>query len=549
MKPHLKNSLRWLLPLFLVGVTSLVYWNVLGADFVTWDDQILVYENPLIDPAVGADWGQFWRQAYLYLYMPLTYSAWAVLAQMSWQPNAGSLGGDTSPLNPQYFHVANLIVHLANVILVFSLMRMLVKRDIPALCGAALFALHPVQVESVAWISELKGLLCGFFALLALNLHCRQVLNARSTDTIPASRSRFTGAFPVLSALCYLLAWLCKPAALGVPIIAFVLDRFMLQRPTWVAFKSLSAWWLIAALFVLVSIRVQPPVPSAVTPLWTRPLVAADALAFYFGKLLAPVSLGVDYGRTPATVLAGPGYIAILVTLLGLGAIFVFGRQRIWLAAGCLIFILAVLPVLGLVPFRFQFYSTVADRYLYLALLGPALILAFAMEEIKFKFFKPMVLSGLCVLAGLTLVQTTHWHNSWTLFSHAYRLNPRSWASLNNMGSYLQKHNQPDEAMQYFESTVKFNPSSSNAWYGMGLLSQRRGRTDDALRFYKNTVQAEAGHNAAWNNMGIIYAERRNFEQATLCFENALRYSPSPKTEVARNAAKNLAMVRESQGR
>ena len=160
-----------------------VFCRVCGYEFLDFDDNLNVYENPLLLHLSPANLLRFWLKPYEGLYIPLTYSLWAILAKFSvWIPAA-----DGKLFNPQLFHSANLLLHGANTIVLFCLLRLLVKKDWPAAAGALLFALHPVQVEEVAWVTGLKGVLSGFFSLLALWLYA---LHGSSIQQVPGRWSR-----------------------------------------------------------------------------------------------------------------------------------------------------------------------------------------------------------------------------------------------------------------------------------------------------------------------------------------------------------------------
>ena len=336
-------------------------------------------------------------------------------------------------LRPAYFHAGNLALHIACVLLAFILLRRILARgagrqgetppgrgsavrDAAACGGALLFGLHPLQVESVAWISEARGLLCGVFAIVALWQYVEYSEFSRSRRPRMVHYVVATGAF--------LLALLSKPTAVAVPLVAGVLELGLWRRPFGRVFWPLAPW-LAAAAVVAVGTRslqsesLLPWVP----PLPVRPLVAADALQHDLVTLVAPLWLTPDYGRSPRWLmdqgwisLAGaPVLLAVLLALTGLGR-----SRRVWWTFAA-VFVAWLVPVLGLVPFHFQRISTVADRYLYLALLGPAAAWAWWLSRCPIRWVFRANLALIVSLGWMSFIQASYWRNDRTLFARRLR--------------------------------------------------------------------------------------------------------------------------------
>ena len=157
---------RWIVPLLIACATCAVFAVTLSCDFVSWDDKDNLFKNPSFNPPTLAAVARYWVDAYLDLYIPLTYSVWGMLATIAWSPAPDSHG---IQLNPQVFHAANLCVHLVAVGSAYALLRRLTGRRWPAAVGALLFAIHPLQVEAVAWATGMKDVLCGALSLISLH--------------------------------------------------------------------------------------------------------------------------------------------------------------------------------------------------------------------------------------------------------------------------------------------------------------------------------------------------------------------------------------------
>jgi len=389
--------LPWLV--LLVVVISGVYGQVVTFDFLTWDDPHHITENPRLNPVSWESVAQFWTEPYWGLYIPLSYTFFAAEATIAQAPessqagNGGEEGGArVTALNPAVFHFGSLLLHLVCVVLVFLVLHKLTDHAGAACMAALLFGLHPVQVESIAWVSETRGLLCAAFSLLAIRLFMlfsekHDVENVSLRDRSKTEQRQKMGdhatraiVWYFAATLCFLLALLAKPAAVAVPLLVGVLAIGWLRMPVVRVFSMLGPWLLLAAAWALLTRHVQPATELPfIAPWWSRPLLAGDALAFYLLKVVAPWPCGPDYGYNPQWMMGQWWFyygwiLPVVVAVL----LFRAKHRRVWLtAAGLSVFWL--LPVLGFIPFIYQRISMVADRYLYLAMLGPALMAAWVL--------------------------------------------------------------------------------------------------------------------------------------------------------------------------
>lgn len=555
-----------LLLLLVLGVPALVFARIVTHDFVLWDDTIEIYKNPYLNPATWQGVAEVWRHPYINLYVPVSYTAFALLASFARLPAPDPALGETGALlDPRVFHAASWTLHLANTLLVFAILRLLIRRQregdrtrhgpetssAAAAAGALVFALHPVQVESVAWASELRGLLCGAFSLLCIWLYLRRVVPDPPGDAgsqgnsggdpphlagaggpgahpWPAGRS---GTFMYGGALlAAALAMLAKPSAVSLPLVLVALDRWCLRRPWRACLASAAPFMALAAPAVLLTQDAQPVRPEIVAPLWQRPFVAGDALAFYLGKLILPFGLGIDHGRTPARVLSsGWGYAAwtipVAAALLAWWAARPAPRAS-WPAAAGAVSLAALLPVLGLAPFAFQFYSTVADRYLYMAMLGPALAAACFLAQRRSAGAWAAAGALLAGWAVLSYVQAGTWRNSVTLLSHAIEVNPASDVSFANRGMALARRGQLDRAEQDLRQALRLNPGNHKAHTNLGNVLLLRGRREAAIAEYRAAIAIEPSWAESHSNLGMALAMRHDLDEAAAQFGEALRLDP-----------------------
>lgn len=514
--------------LLLMIVTAAVFYQVRNYDFIS-DDYINIVENPNLSPATISRVRELWQKPYWGLYIPVTYTTWAAITQWAELPGASQ---SARKLDPRPFHSANLFFHLANVLMVFAILRMLTHTDWAAGCGALLFALHPVQVEPVAWISGLKDVLSGFFSFIAL---WQYLIYAAAPPAKMFSVRRDFFHFSIAS-LALAAAILSKPTAAMVPLVAWLLDRYVLGRTMRQCALALIGWVIFAAPFFFLAKWFQPDAGiEFLTPLWMRPLVAADAVAFYLYLLALPLSLGPDYSRSPAYVLEN-GWIYLTWILPFVSAVWIWlerGR-RPWLVASGGIVIVGILPTLGLVPFSFQDISTVADRYLYFSLLGPALGLTCFLSESRRRQTLIFLVGGvLLTLLGIqSFFQASFWRDSTTLYRHVLEINPRSWLAHAGLGDWLLRQGKFDQARVHYLEGLKIKPNDAALSNNLGTVLARQGRFDEARTQYLRALRNEPGNVDARTNLAHILAEQNDLDGAIRHYLQALQVDP--KHESAR---------------
>jgi tetratricopeptide (TPR) repeat protein len=488
--------------LALIAVATLaVFGRIVGHAWLGWDDLANTVRNPHLNPPSVAGTLFFWRHAYTDLYVPVTFTFWALLARIA--------------LAPWLFHAASLALHVGAVWAAFDLLRRLVRDERAACAGALLFALHPVQVETVAWMSGAKDLLCGLFALLAL---ARYVAFAS-----PEARGRARDF--VWATACFVLALLSKPSAVAIPLCAAVIDLALLARSPRRVARDLAPWFATALVWIFVTRAVQPAtaVPS-VAP-GSRLLVALDALAFYTGKLVFPLHLAPDYGRDPASVVgAGLPFVTGLA-VLALAAAALLSAGRIARAATGL-FVAGVAPVLGLVPFDFQRYSTVADHYLYLSMIGPALALAWVWSRASAPWTRIAAGAALLLLAARSAVQVGVWRDDETLWRHTLLVNARSWTAHDNLGSALEASGRAREAIPEFERALALNPRDARTQFNLGTALDELDRTAEAIPHLEEAVKLSPQDRLSRENLAIALLRAERPEDAEKQLRAALEIEP-----------------------
>ncbi|NIO11614.1 MAG: tetratricopeptide repeat protein [Deltaproteobacteria bacterium] len=526
-----------LISILLVILTVGVFWRVYDHEFV-WDDRIDIYENPHLKSDDAPEILVFWQKPYLNLYIPLTYTVWGTIARFSKVPP--NLEGIT--FDPTLFHVANLIVHLVCVLIIFAILRLMVGNDWAAGGGALLFALHPLQVETVAWVNGMRDLLSGMLSFLALWLYVAYArensLVAWAGSNAPAGSSESRqSTFSLgrgrlgygLATLAYLLALLAKPSAVVVPAIAWFLDYWVVRRSMRESLTGLVPWIVLALPVVVVTqVAQDETVIRYVTPFWARPLVAGDSLAFYLYKLFVPLWLGPDYGRQPEWVLSQWwGYVMWLLPCALLVTVWLGRHARPWLLVAVGIFMVGILPVSGLVPFTFQHVSTVADRYIYLAMFGAAFALAWFLSLCRGRIVPLFTVAVMIWMAFASSVQSLVWRDKETLWRHALTVNDRSRMANFNLGNILAAKGDLESAIQYYLNAARIDPDSTDNINNLGNVYLKQGKIEQAQEQYQLAVTINPRDDFAYYNLARIFADKGERPEAIKNFERVLELKPS----------------------
>ncbi|MGO8672539.1 MAG: tetratricopeptide repeat protein [Capsulimonadaceae bacterium] len=542
-------------------ITAVVYSHCVHMDFTDWDDQIHVFQNPWFKRMTPADLRHFWFHPYEQLYIPVSYMAYALLARIGGLSHLDSQITVTKSLfNPHVFHTANLILHTANVLLVFAVLWRVVdivrlrrdRQDGPArgagrgspwppFIGALIFAVHPLQVESVAWISEMRGLLCGLFCLLSTVLYLSAATAGEAPlrafaegEEISSSGREYGSMFRAgsywLAFVMFLVALLCKPAAVTLPLALFALDRWIVGRSIRSCAVALGPWLPFVVPFVLVTHSAQYVPRDETTAIWTRPFVAGDALAFYLAKLVAPVHLTIDYGRTPMLVTRRWwGYVTWLIPAALGGLIAVGSRARPWLVAAALWSVTLLLPVLGLAPFIFQGYSTVADRYVYLPMIGPCLAVAVWLSEldgVRKRAAYGCFVAASGVFAALTVAQIPHWNDPLSLFRYASESRPDSYEMRNNYANELEDRDMVDEAIEQYQAAIRMHQGYSRIYNNLGVSLQKKGRLAEALTIFQEVVASDPKYAVGQRNLGHTLVLLGRPQDSLAPLHEAIRLQP-----------------------
>ena len=517
--------------LALVLVVFVAYIPALRGQFI-WDDDAHVTRNATLHSLAGL--GRIWFQpGATQQYYPLMYSTF-------WMDY--HLWG----LNPAPYHLENIFLHVLNAILVWRILRRL---EVPgAWLGAALFALHPVCVESVAWISERKNTLSGFFFLLSLFATIefwlpRPAVRARTDEK--TERTIFgPWKFYALALCLYLCALWSKTAIAGLPGVILILVWWKRGR---IHFKDVLLIVPFLALglaigLLTVSLEHKFVLDAANLDEWKLSLgqkciIAGRALWFYLGKLCWPYPLTFVYPRWNVQASQPLAYLPLVAAMAGVGLLWL--RRNAWkwarptlVAAGY--FVAMLFPALGFIdifPFR---YSFVADHFQYVALIGP---LAWAAAGItllpaRVPASKPAVkvaLMGalLAVFAVLTCRQTGVYRNLETLWRDTLAKNPAAWMAHDNLGIYLTESKHFAEADEQYRKALEIRPNDHIAYYDLGLEAAIQGNLDQAIQYFYKTLDLCPGFAMAHYQIANVFVRKNNLDDAIREYKTALESIPT----------------------
>lgn len=499
-------------------VILLVFSRCLPYPLLDWDDNLHLTDNPYLNPVSFKGMWNIWSQPYEGLYIPLSYSFFAIEVYLT------RLFGfqDHAVLAPYIFHAGSLLLHLVNSLLIFRILNIIVNDTRAACLGGLLFVLHPLQVESVVWISETRGLLSNLFSIATIYFTLKYV--KKSETSTPAQTGKYNFDL-IIATMCFVLSMLAKPSSVTTPlIIGILISVFFAEH-----LKKLGRWilcWLMLALAFIFITRGEQSDLLFDSPLWARPLIIGDALAFYFQKLFIPTPLIMQYDKSIKLILNTSWiYWSWLIPCL----IFLLAcipRQRRILLTSLAIFIVGLLPVLGLIPFSYQFISTVADRYVYLAMLGPALALAWLLRSHHKTVSLSLTYAALFLFAGLSFMQTAVWSNSRILYQHCLAHNPRAFIASNNLGHLASNNQKYDEALHHFKNAITVMPDDVGTNENLGTIYMELGRKDQALQYFNKVLKIDPKHSGAHFALGVYFESQEDNKKAFNHYFQSLQAKP-----------------------
>lgn len=501
--PSFANYEKYLLPT-LVLVTLTVYLPALWCGFVDFDDPAMVVNNLYVQSGFtieGIRWA--FTTGYMANWIPLSWLSHMIDVQLF-------------GMNPAAHHATNVFLHIANTMLLFLFLKKTSAAPWQSAAIASLFALHPLHVESVAWIAERKDVLSGFFWMLTLYAYCRYIEKPEA--------GRYLTVLGVFA-----LGLLAKPMLVTLPVILLFLDLWPFGRVS----QRLDT--LPASKLRIVAEKIPLLLLSLFSSLITYWAQSADGVSYqgytlaaragracvsyltYLWMTVWPLNLAVIYpfDKYPPTQFKMLGSLLILLFISVLA--FCLRRRFPYLLVGWGWYLISLLPVIGLIQIG---QHSVADRYTYLPLIGIFIMISWGIADLRERWnlgIKPVTIFSvilLLLLATITLMQVRYWKNSYTLFSRAVAVTQGNWVAHHNLGRVLQDQGKTDDAIIQFLASIKAKPSYPLPFLGIGVAYHQKREYPLAVQSFKSALMFEPGMLQARLGLGLVYLDMGEKEKA-----------------------------------
>ena len=531
--------------LLLAAVTFAVYWRALSCEFIDYDDPEYFAKNPHVLAGLNSS-------SIRWAFATFSSANWHPLTWLSLMLDATLFGsGAAGP------HLTNALLHSANAFLLFWLLWRLTLEIWPSAAAAALFALHPLHVESVAWVAERKDVLSGFFFLLTLLAY----------SSYRSSQRGRAGRFYLLALFLFALGLMSKPMLVTLPFVLLLLDFWPLKRFTHrdLRFATLRLggekipFFLLSAASCAVTFIAQHKGGAVVgltrLSLSLRVENAFVSYARYLGRTFWPFGLATPYPHpefwlvNPLPGLWSAGLVWFAVALfagLTVAAAWCW-RKFPFVTFGWLWFVGTLIPVIGLVQVGTQ---SMADRYTYLPLIGVFVACSWGMAAIQARWqLSPRLLAWLAALlfvlgAARTRDQIAVWQNDGSLFFHALTVTRNNYVACVNLGTWFSKNGQIKETLDCYNMALKMNPSDPDVIYDVGNAFAKIGYWNEAITQYRRALQITPKDAEILNNLGFALSATKQYAEAVASFEAALKLEPD-----LAGAHNNLATVLYMEGR
>lgn len=540
----------YLICTLLIVVTSAIYWRVAQFDFTNFDDQAYVRNNTYIADGLtlaGIKWSL--TTTYQYVWMPLVWMSYMLDHDLN-PPTDPAIGS----ADPRTCHITNLVLHIANVLLLFVVLRRMTGRVRLSAVVAALFAVHPLHVESVAWICERKDVLSTLFWLLTMFTYLGYV------------RRPGLGRYALVM-LTYVMGLMSKPMLVTLPIALLIIDYWPLDRigtgkrgiGFWRAVREKVPMFVLAipcGIVTIASAGVAGPGATAnsgvLYPFGVRAANAFVSYIRYIEMTFWPRNLAVFYPHPGATLPTWQVVASIAVFFVLCALAVRMARTLPYFTFGWLWYVITLAPVIGFVQVG---KAALADRFTYVPSIGLFVAIVWGAYDLLSRLGGSTItrIAGvtsaavmIAVLAVCSYVQVGYWRDSRTLFDHAISVTGPNALAHYNLGMALQDMGMTAEAIRHYREALRIDPNDADVKYTLARVLTDRGSTkelDEAIRLFEAAIDANPEFGAPHNCLGVALAKRGRLDEAIREFRKALRLSPD-MFEAQNNLAKAIALKR-----
>lgn len=530
---------RWI-PWILAGLVGLVFGRAIGFDFTSYDDPIYVTSNPHI--AHGLTWeaiGWASGSGYAANWHPVTWISHMIDIEIF-------------EFHPWGHHLTSVLLHLISTLLLFRILDRATERPWPSACAAALFAIHPLRAESVAWVAERKDVLGACFALASIWMYIGYA--SRAGRRIVDKRGRLHYA---ASVLLFALAIGSKPMFVTLPILLLLLDYWPLRRLSNTGLLVQRAaekapFFILSALSAWITVQVQAVggtmQAAATIPLPDRAINALVSYAWYLWKMLVPTRLSPLYlhpnvpGGTPWAVWQ---IVTATLVLISISVAVWRTRTRGYPLFGWLWYLVSLAPVIGIIQVGGQ---AGADRYTYFPMIGVCVIAVWATTDSAkvlaaragSRWLRYVVISMAAIAfvgyGALAWAQVGRWRDSETLYRHGLDVDPGNMLFHNNLGLILREKGELDEAAHHFEEALRIHPLYRQAMESLASIAVARGRTQEAERYLERALALKPGEMSGEEidsgrirlllELADLLAARQQVEEASVHYREAAQLQP-----------------------
>jgi len=519
--------------LLLIAVTLVAYWGVQNHEFINYDDGLYVTENYRVQAGLT-------MKSVTWAFTSTHASNWHPLTWLSHMVDCQLFG-----LNPGYHHLTSLLLHIANALMLFLVLKRMTGSVWKSSFIAALFALHPLHVESVAWVAERKDVLSTFFWILTIWAYVYY--------TQRPNLARY-----LLVVLSFSLGLMSKPMLVTMPFILLLLDDWPLGRSrvgrlgcdlnsqtahslnfrkpqsVWagLVLEKVPLFGLAAASSALTFFAQQQggAVRSLeVFPIETRISNVLVSYVSYIGKMLWPYRLALPYPypeMLPMWQVAGASLFLVSVSIL----VIHYGKRHSYLRVGWLWYLGTLVPVIGLVQIGSQ---AMADRYTYIPLIGLFIMMVWGIPDILagWRYRRVLFVISAAVLflsfIMITRDQVRHWCNSITLFKHTLNVTTNNFTAYCQLGLALSGQGRFQEAIPILSVALQLRPSHPETYNHLGVISAQEGKTQEASAYFSKALRIKADYAEAHSNLGAILLQQGKIQEAIEHFTEAVRINPN----------------------